>query len=518
MATLLVALNGCSGEGGRGRGPTHRVPTAPEAGARSGSEVGSGSDVADAGFDVRAENTKPGADCGLSRLGYDHAVEGWLDHTSVRPGGDVRLFVSTTAPTLTVSVFRLGWYGGRTCRLVTTVGPLHGRVQPPASRDPRTGTVSTAWEPTTTFATGGWPPGAYLLRIDSSEGFQTYVPLTLRSTSMSGRVVMLNAVTTWQAYNAWGGYSLYHGPKGFADRARIVSFDRPYDYGDGAADFTGNEAPVIILAEKLALPVGYATDIDLHADPHLLDGARAVVSMGHDEYYSPAMRDALTRARDRGVNLAFLGANAVYRRIRLGPTTFGPDRLETGYKVASEDPLNGVDNAAVTANWPSPPAADPESSLTGGMYQCNPVHADLVVRDPGHWLFAGTGVSVGSRIPGMIGSEYDRVDLTYPTPARIEVVAHSPVVCHGRADHADVSYYTADSGAGVFDAGSSAWVCAVADVCGSGAMGLDMQSFVTTVTTTLLTTFARGPAGGLHPGARSIPDDAASRGASTAGQ
>ncbi len=512
VATLLVALTGCSGDGDRGRGPTSRVRTAPEVGSTSGS------DVAEAGFDVRAENAKPGADCGLSRLGYNHAVEGWLDHTSVRPGDNVRLFASTTASTLTVSVFRLGWYGGRTCRLITTVGPLPGRVQAPAFRDPRTGTVSTAWEPTTTFATSGWPPGAYLLRIDNSDGFQTYVPLTLRSTSMAGRVVLLNAVTTWQAYNAWGGYSLYHGLKGFADRARIVSFDRPYDYGDGAADFTGNEAPVIILAEKLTLPVGYATDIDLHADPHLLDGARAVVSMGHDEYYSPAMRDALTRARDRGVNLAFLGANAVYRRIRLGPTAFGPDRLETGYKVASEDPLNGVDNAAVTANWPSPPAANPESSLTGGMYQCNPVHADLVVRDPGHWLFAGTGVNVGSRIPGMIGSEYDRVDLAYPTPARIEVVAHSPVVCHGRPDYSDVSYYTADSGAGVFDAGTSAWVCAVADVCGSGARGPVMQNFVTTVTTTLLTTFARGPAGGLYPGARSIPNDAASRGASTAGE
>jgi hypothetical protein len=320
--------------------------------------------------------------------------------------------------------------------------------------------------------------------------------------------VVLNAVTTWQAYNAWGGYSLYHGPTGaFADRARVVSFDRPYDFGDGAADFTGNEAPLIMLAERLGLPLAYATDVDLHADPHLLDGARAVISLGHDEYYTPAMREALTAARDHGVNIAFLGANAVYRRIRLTPSPIGPHRVEAGYKVAAEDPLLGVDDAQITANWPSPPRADPESSLTGGMYQCNPVHADLVVGNPGHWLFAGTGTTTGDRIPGLIGSEYDRVDIAKETPKLIEVLAHSPVTCRGRPDHSDVSYYTAPSGAGVFDSGTSAWVCALADVCGPGARGDVVRAFTTRVTTTLLEVFAQGPAGRTHPGARSVPAD-----------
>ncbi|WP_431307076.1 N,N-dimethylformamidase beta subunit family domain-containing protein [Candidatus Protofrankia datiscae] len=510
----IVLLGGCGG--GTPAADGRRVPG--RAVSTAAGPVGGPLSAAGpaGGFDVHAENARPGSDCGLARLGYNHAVEGWLDRASVRPGDSVRLFASTTAASLNASVFRIGWYGGRTCRLVAEAGPFPGRVQTPASRDPKTNTVTTSWQPTTTFDTGGWPPGAYLIRLDDADGFQTYVPLTVRGPTTAGRLVMLSAVTTWQAYNAWGGYSLYHGPKGFDDRARVVSFDRPYDYGDGAADFTGNEAPVIILAEKLGLPVAYATDIDLHADPRLLDGAHAVISMGHDEYYSPAMRDALTRARDHGVNLAFLGANAVYRRIRLGPTASGPDRLETAYKVATEDPLYGVNDSAVTANWPAPPAAAPESALTGGMYQCNPVHADLVIQDPAHWLFAGTGVTAGTRISGMVGSEYDRVDLSYPTPSRIEVLAHSPVVCHGRLDHADISYYTADSGAGVFDSGTSAWVCAVTDVCGPGATGPAVRNFATTVTTTLLTTFAQGPAGRLHPGGRSVPaDDAGAPGPNT---
>jgi hypothetical protein len=506
LMAALLALAGCSG-GGSASVPRAAGPSVPRVAAVPGST---------GGFDVRAENARPGDNCGLARLGPEHALEGWLDRTSVTPGQRVRLYVSTTAKRFTMSVFRVGWYGGRTCRLVDRQAALPGRAQGPPVRDPATNTVSTTWAPTTTLDTSGWPPGDYLLRLDGDDGLQTYVPLTVRSPSTRGRIVILNAVTTWQAYNAWGGYSLYHGLRGFADRARVVSFDRPYGFGDGAADFTGNEAPLVMLAERLGLPVAYATDIDLHADPHLLDGARAVISLGHDEYYSRQMRAALTAARDRGVNIGFLGANAVYRRIRLTPSRYGPDRTQAGYKVAAEDPLFGRDNSQITANWPSPPDADPESSLTGGMYQCNPVHADLVVSNPRHWLLAGTGMRAGSRVPGMIGSEYDRVDLARPTPKMIEVLAHSPVTCHGQADHSDVSYYTAPSGAGVFDAGTSAWVCGLANVCGPGAAGEPVQRFVTQVTSTMLIAFAAGPAGRAHPGVRSIPSDYGTRAVSGA--
>ncbi|MCM3883346.1 hypothetical protein ND747_06705 [Frankia sp. R82] len=460
------------------------------------------------GLDVRAENARPGAECGLTQLGPQHAVEGWLDRVSIRPGDPVRLFASTSAPSLTASVFRTGWYGGRTCRLVTTTGSLRPGLQAAPAHAPGINTISAAaWQPTATFDTSSWPPGDYLFRLDASDGNHRYVPLTVRGPGAAGRVVILNAVTTWQAYNAWGGYSLYHGLRGFADRARVVSFDRPYDYGDGAADFTGNEEPLVALAERLDLPVDYATDVDLHADPNLLDGARAVISLGHDEYYSPAMRAALTAARDRGTNIAFLGANAVYRRIRLDPSPHGSDRLETAYKVAQEDPYHGHDDAQITANWPSPPRADPESSLTGAMYQCNPVHGDMVVYRPQSWLLAGTGLTAGAHLPGLIGSEYDRVDTAYPTPRPIEVLMHSPITCRGARDHSDVSYYVTPSKAGVFDSGTSAWVCALADVCGPGARGPAVQIPITRITTTMLTAFAAGPAGDAHPAVDAIPPD-----------
>ncbi len=131
--------------------------------------------------------------------------------------------------------------------------------------------------------------------------------------------MVVSADTTWQAYNAYGGYSLYHGPDGqTASRALAVSFDRPYgtETGQGASEYGQNMQPLVVLVERLGVEADYVSDIDLDRDPHLLDGARAVVLTGHDEYWSLAMRAALLRARDSGVNLAFLGANSGYRHIR----------------------------------------------------------------------------------------------------------------------------------------------------------------------------------------------------------
>ena len=118
----------------------------------------------------------------------------------------------------------------------------------------------------------------------------------------------MHSVTTWQAYNAYGGRSLYVGPgtvrvgeTGAANRSRVVSFDRPYDQrGWGAPDFMGNEFPLVFLAERLGLDVTYITDIDLHHSPDALTRHRCLFSLGHDEYWSSTMRDGATAGPDPG--------------------------------------------------------------------------------------------------------------------------------------------------------------------------------------------------------------------------
>jgi hypothetical protein len=411
--------------------------------------------------------------------------------------------ISTTAPRYSVVAYRMGSYptpqGVRGGATIWGSGPLPGRHQPSARLLPATRTTYAPWTPSLTVQTAGWPPGDYLFTVTTSTGRARWIPLTVRSPSTAGKLVLLSAVTTWQAYNRWGGYSLYQGPSGAAaDRSRAVSFDRPYtaDFGGGSADFSGNELPVVQLAEKLHLPVAYATDVDLHDDPGLLDGAVGVVSLGHDEYYSAAMRDALGAARQRGTNLAFIGANAIYRHIRFAATPLGPDRLEIDYKSFAQDPVHRTAPAAATAQWRDAPVSRPESVLTGAFYACNPVHTGMVVADPDSWLLAGLGLHRGQVLPGLVGSEFDRVGPA-PTPQPIDVLFHSPVVCGGRPGYADAAYYSTPEGAGVFDSGTSGWVCALAPAC-TDLPPVD-HTVVTAITARLLTGFAAGPAGRSHP-------------------
>ncbi|WP_206067028.1 N,N-dimethylformamidase beta subunit family domain-containing protein [Nonomuraea composti] len=401
----------------------------------------------------------------ITRHGAEHEIEGYADRVSVLPGERFRLHVSTTAPRFTALAFRMGANPAKVWESARTPGTR----QAPARVV--NGTVTAAhWSPSLTVDTAGWPEGAYLIRLDASTGGQRYVPVTVRSASTAGRVVIVNAVTTWQAYNLWGGRSLYTGPGGFGHRSRAVTFDRPYD-GTGARLFLDFEKDALAVAEESGVPLAYLTDLDLV--PGALDGARALFSLGHDEYWSPGMRATVTRARDHGTNLAFLGANAVYWRIAL-----------RGRQVV-------CDKERVCDLWRE---TAPESALVGQMYDCFPAEGVYRVSRPGHWIFAGTK---GRRFPGMVGVESDRV--SRGSPAGVEVLAESPFSCGGRASVSHSTYYTAPSGAGVFASGTMRWVCALRGRrCGHGVTDA-AAAFTRRATLNLLTRFAKGPAGDPPP-------------------
>ena len=448
---------------------------------------------------AQAEAGTPGWQ--LSHPGPEHAIEGFADHTSVPAGQDARLFVSTTAAHFTVTAYRMGGYTGSDARQVWQSAAQPGHRQAAPVVQPPTNTVVAPWQPSLTVPARTWQPGDYLLRLDGDNGAQQFVPLTVRTPSNAGKILVVNAVTTWQAYNQWGGYSLYSSPNGSkANRSRAVSFDRPYQAKDmqGAGDFLFFELPFLTFAERAGLPLGYATDVDLDADPHLADGATAIVTLGHDEYWSTAMRQNTTAARDRGVNLAFLGGNEIYRHIRFQPTALGPDRLEVDYKSFGDDPDHVTDPLEATPEWRSPPFPRPESVLLGDFYHCNPVHADLQAAEDTSWLLTGI-VHNGQRLPGLVGNEYERVDLSVPTPRPIEVLFHSPLTCGGRADFADTSYYTTPSGAAVFAAGTQYWICALGPGCDADHDDATAHEAITAITLRLLRAYAAGPAGRVHP-------------------
>jgi hypothetical protein len=446
------------------------------------------------------ENSRPGAsDWVIHHLGAEHEIEGYPGKASVLPGEPLPLFVSTTARAFTVTAYRLGWYQGHGARQLWKSKTVRGGAQRAATLSEGTSTVSTDWDPVLTLPTDDWPAGAYLLKLSAESGAQRYVPVTVRSPSCAGKVVLKACVPTWQAYNLWGGYDLYKGPNGaYADRSLVVSLDRPY--GDNGANmFLTYERNLVKLAEFLTtmrggLDLAYVTSMDIDADPRLLDGASALISLGHDEYWTPAERANVTAARDKGVNLAFFGANAMFRRTRLQQSPVGEARQVVCYKTAYHaDPMYGKDPAAVTTDWRAAPHPDPESTLIGTIYEGYPADAPFVVSSASSWVYQGTGVPDGASFPHLVGVEYDRVDPAYPLQRPIEVLSHSPLTCNGARSYGDSAYYTHPGGAGVYNSGTMRWVEALFGDQPHG-IGGSTPAFARAVTANVLRAFADGPA------------------------
>jgi hypothetical protein len=451
-----------------------------------------------------SENDLPGdPNWYLSTVGAPDEMMGYAGRCSVLPGEPITLYASTTAREFTVKAFRMGWYRGDQARLVWQSASVPGRQQAAPTVTPEVNTVETDWGPSLTIPTDDWPAGAYLLRMDAESGGQRFVPVTVRSASTAGKVVLKNSTSTWQAYNTWGGYDLYNGPAGLSDydnRSLVVSLDRPFDL-NGAYLFLAHERPLIQLAERLGLPLAYVTSMETATDPHLLDGASAFFSLGHDEYWTPEERSYVTAARNAGVNVAFLGANCMFRRIRLAGSKLGSQRQVICYKTSyMEDPMYGKDNQLVTNDFREPPDADAESSLTGTLYESNPTNADYVVATPDAWIFAGTGAQKGTSFPGLVGIEYDRVNPDWPVERPIQVLSHSPLTCRGVNSYSDSAYYTHSSGAGVFNTGTMRWVGAF-DPPNYAEFGVNGRggAFVKRVTANVLHAFADGPAAGKYP-------------------
>jgi hypothetical protein len=450
-----------------------------------------------------SENSLPGnPDWPIRHQGTREAMMGYAGQASVLPGQAITLYASTTARSFTVNAYRMGWYRGARARLVWRSGTVHGSQQGKAAVTAPTNTVQTAWGPSLTIPTDDWPEGSYLLRMDAENGAQRFVPVTVRSTDGHGKVVIKNSVATWQAYNTWGGYDLYNGPGGLADydnRSLAVSLDRPYD-ASGAYMFLYHELKLISLAERLGLPLAYTTNLDIADDPGVLTGASALFSLGHDEYWSPPERANVTAARDAGVNLAFLGANCMFRRTRLA--NVGPDgaRQVICYKTSyTQDPMYGKDNALVTSDWREPPNPDPESSLIGTLYESNPTSASFVVATPSAWMFNGTGVQKGTKFTGLVGIEYDRVNPDSPIERPIQVLSHSPLTCRGINSYSDSCYYTHSGGAGVFNTGTMRWVASMDRPYPPFGLNHHTATFTSQVTTNVLKAFAEGPAAGKYP-------------------
>jgi hypothetical protein len=457
----------------------------------------------------------PGPAAGLSRVPRENhvagtdlwqlprdgtgGVEGYFDDVSVSPGDQLVLRMRAVAASASVYVYRLGWYGGAGGRLVGRWPGVAVAPQPAAVRDPSTGWLACRWSAALRLTVpAGWVTGTYVAVMRPAGGEPQWATFIVREPAVApgapsaatpgpgsrAPILFVSSVTTEQAYNAWGGRSLYadnsSGAPTVAGSARAVkvSFDRPYLRTRGAGTHLAWELPFVRWQEAHGYDVGYCADLDLGRHPEVASGRRLLIVAGHPEYWSPGMRSTLEQAIAAGANVAFFSGNEMYWRVRFedagqpsrGSLGTDPARGRTlvCYRDPSLDPLAATDPPAATSAWGKPPAARPEGLVVGLSYGqvCDGL-ADLVVSAPDHWAFHGTGLRAGDRIARLVGTEFDTWD---PDPAsrpdNVALLCASPVRARLSGDDAagtttqatqNSAIYTAPSGATVFAAGTMTW-------------------------------------------------------------
>ena len=433
---------------------------------------------------VQLENAKQGSGgWELTNPSLNREIEGYASLTSVNRGGTVHLYVNTGASTYTMDVYRMGWYGGAGARHMLGPIPRAGRIQPQPSADPL-GLRECKWTdpfPLSIPASADsseWASGVYLVKLTAGTGGpQSYIIFTVRDDGRQSDYLFQSSVNTWQAYNVWGGQSLYSFNSEGHVAARKVSFNRPYDRNFGTGDFLGNrtggwEINMLRFLEREGYDVTYATNVDLHEKGLTLLGPhKAFLSVGHDEYWSYQMKSVTQQARDQGKHLGFFGANNVYWQVRYQPSTSSslqPNRTLVAYKeaAAGSDPMwldaDRSNDKFVTARFRDlsvPPfnlvdaVSRPENALTGVMYHGDPVDGDIVVFDSTNWIYSDTALSNGSHFIGMLGYETDSLFSNGHTPYAIKKVAES-IDPFG---YSHMVTYSAPSGGIVFSTGSMQW-------------------------------------------------------------
>jgi hypothetical protein len=393
---------------------------------------------------IVAENCRPGTtDWQITRTYGD--IAGFASRASAAAGDTVDIYVDSHARQYDLAIYRSGYYGGLGGRLMLARPALPGTAQPACRNDPASGLVSCSnWSVSYSLQVpADWVSGVYIVKLTRLDtGGQSYLPLVVRDDTRHAAILFQLSVTTYQAYNNYGGKSVYSSlcsnyctTVTGTPRAVKVSFDRPYAL---PAPFLNStyfwvDFPMVSWLESQGYDVSYATDLDTDlsgqagGQNRLLDH-RLFLVVGHDEYWSQGMRQAITAARDAGVSLGFFSSNVSYWRVRFEPDpwTGQAGRVMVTYKTTESGPPDP--SGTPTSTWRDPAGAnDPENALIGMQYiGDNDNHSfplrvtaamgkDRLYRHTGlDTLPDGTYVDLGQRL---VGWEWDAVVDNGHTPA-----------------------------------------------------------------------------------------------------
>ncbi|MFP8956585.1 N,N-dimethylformamidase beta subunit family domain-containing protein [Natrialbaceae archaeon A-CW3] len=425
---------------------------------------------------VASENDRDGDDGWKPRVSpserpehVEHLIEGYAGETSVEPGDPLEFSVRTGDDgwRYRIDVYRLGWYGGDGGRHATSIpssGDAPGTEQPIPDPDPDTGEVACDWDVTDVLEVPtDWLSGLYLARFvltsGPEAGASTAHPFVVRPHSERNPAVLVQLpLATAQAYNGWGGKSLYdHTSEG--EPANVVSHDRPYV---NEVTFHLNYAVHFLrFLEREGYDVAYVCDIDVHRDPSLVEHQGVVISAGHDEYWSRAQRLAFQRAVDAGSNVGFFGSNIAYWQVRYE----NDERSVVCYKhTVEDDPIQDERRTGLFRD-----VGLPECELLGvqgwgaGLYNFPNFTVQEEALD--HPWMADTEFEPDDEILAVVGPEWDWIRDDCPPPGEYTNFFHyeegtSDLEIDRPAD-ADAVAYTSDAGGTVFSAGTLGYTRAI---------------------------------------------------------
>jgi hypothetical protein len=376
---------------------------------------------------------------------YDQSFAAFAQSLSLGVGDELVVRARASSP-VDVHVERVGWRadGWGTPPVRATVAVRLERVDDTVP--PLDWPVAVR-----TRVSDDWESGLYMAVVTDTDdrARRRFAPFVVRA-AQPRTIVVGVPFTTYHAYNAWGGASLYayNSPDGVATTLPIA---RPFDVFDGAGFAFYGDWQLARWLDRERYDVSYVTSYDLHSDPAALDGARLFISAFHDEYWSTSMRERLEHHVVEGGNAVFLAANSIYWRVRLDGVTMTCHKAEQ----FADDP-----HPDITARWRSALIGKPEYQLLGSWYDAYQFpygsgHA-WTVSDADHWMYAGTGLTNGATLPGLVGYEWDHAPR--PLPDNVRVLSSSEFVdADGDERRHEATERTHSGGGTVVNVGTTYW-------------------------------------------------------------
>ncbi|WP_240771399.1 N,N-dimethylformamidase beta subunit family domain-containing protein, partial [Nocardioides sp. GY 10113] len=441
---------------------------------------------------VACENTKTGnpeSQWGISGAGSSN-IQGFATQMSVNVGETQGFKIDTNASSYRLDIYRMGYYNGMGARLIATVNPTTIVTnQPNCVTASATGLVdcgnwtqNASWTVPSDAVSGIY--FAHLVRTDGTSG-ESHVFFVVRNDDAHSALLFQTSDTTWQAYNAYGGNSLYTGSP--AGRAYKVSYNRPFTTrGNAPEDFVFNaEYPMVRWLESNGYDVSYTSGVDTDRRGAELLEHQVFLSVGHDEYWSGPQRANVEAARAAGVNLAFFSGNEIFWKTRWENSIDGsgtPYRTLVSYKETHANAvIDPQDPPTSTATWRDPrfgaPAdgGRPENALSGTIFTSNCCATNMVVAAAdGKMRFwrntrvATLGTNQTTTVgTNTIGYEWDEdadngsrpaglIRLSQTTASAEVLQDYGSTYASGNATHS-MTLYRAASGALVFGAGTIQW-------------------------------------------------------------